>query len=416
MINVDISNVWTCVSLPDLLGSEQEVFDAHLRLRDNTPEGPDHMGWLNMPGTASGRMIYGIREAAKRICGNSDILVVCGSGGTYLGAKAAVKALGNETDTRLLFVGQSLSSAEFLELGRVLQNKDYSLFIISADGAAMATNIAVRSLRWMMERKYGAQAKERICVATMVGTQMHTMAQEEGYTLFPLPKQLGGASSALTSAAFVPMAVAGIDPLAVLEGAAESHWELDIRAFENPAWIYAGIRHALMKQGRNRELLCLTDPGLQASGYWLQRMAWQRQVDVSVETVLLPGDLDAMDAMATDPRSRAFETLLHFAGETRRVPVEMDWKDYDGLGFLSGKTVEDVERGMVQALISVHNDAGVPILDVDAGTLTAENYGAMVYFFELANALNSVMNDHDPFAPFGGTVAQTAMRLLGGAC
>ena len=418
MINVDISNVWTCMSFPELLGSEQEVFEAHRRLKDHTADGPDFMSWLHIPTVAAGRMVDGIHQAARTICDQSEIVLVCGCGGAYHGTKAAIEAYcGADRNLRrrprILHIGQSLSARQWMDLSRLLQDRDYSLYLLDPDGQSISSNVAVRGLRWMMERRYGAEAKKRIYVATMVGSCLHKMAQEEGYTLFPLPKQLGGNASTLTSAAFVPMAVAGIDPAAVLDGAAECEKEMDIRSFENPAWLYAAARYVLMNKGRNREMLCLTDHNLQAMGAWWQHMNWRQSTDLTCESVLFPGDLDDMDRLATVESNRVFETVLHFAVDTRRVPVEMDWKDYDGLGFLSGKSMNDVEQQLLQAMIRTHNAAGVPVLDVDAGEMTAENLGALICFFELSGALTSMMAAKNPFVGEENVTYKAAMEDMG---
>ncbi len=424
MINVDISNIWTCVSLPDLLGSEKEVFDAHNLLRTNQPDGPDFLGWLNMPVSVSGRFVHGIRRAAERICANSDILVVCGSGGAFQGARAAIdlycgsgrNLLG--LTPQVLFVGESLSSRQWVELSQLLQDRNYSMHILSPDGKPIAPNVTARGLRWMMERKYGAKTKERISVSTFVGSPLHKMAQEEGYEIFPMPKELGGCSSVLTAGALLPMAVAGIDPLAVLEGAAESWKELDIRAFENPAWLYAAARTILDKQGRNTELFCVFDHNLEAFGHWWQRHIWRHEcrssVCRSVKTLLLPGDLEAADQMLCSGSSKVFETVLHFSPIAKKVPVEMDWKDYDGLGFLSGKTMDYVEANTMAAMIETHNGAGIPILDLDAGDLTAETVGQLFYFFELSSALAACMSGTDPFDLDTGLVHTAALSTMQG--
>ena len=422
MINVDISNVWTCVTLPELLGSEKEVFDAHNLLRNNKPDGPDFLGWLNMPVSVSGRLVHSIRKASERICTGSDVLVVCGSGGAFQGARAAIELycgagrglLGHAP--QILFVGESLSSRQWLELSQLLTDKDYSLFLISPDGKPMAPNIAARGLRWMMERKYGGKTKERICVATVVGSPLHKMAQEEGYELFPMPREMGGVSSTLTAAALAPMAVAGIDPLAVLEGAAESYKELDVRSFENPAWLYAAARSVLGGKGRSKELLCVFDHNLAAFGRWWQRQIWRHEcreaIGRSSETVFLPGDLEALDQAVSSGRSGMFETMLHFSPITKKVPVEMDWKDYDGLGFLSGRTLDYVEAQTMSAMTEAHNYAGVPILDLDAGDLTAETLGQLFYFFELSSALTACMSGVDPFDLDASTVHRAALEAM----
>lgn len=422
MINVDISNVWTCVTLPELLGGEKEIFDAHNLLRSGKAGGPDFGGWLGMPDAVNARLIHGVRRVAEKICAASDVLVVCGVGGAFHGARAAID-LYCGADRNLLhgpqvyFAGDSLSSRQWLELNSLLDGKDYSLHIISGDGAAIGPNVAARSLRWMMERKYGPQAKERVSVATLVGSPLHRMGQEEGYELFPMPKEAGGASSTLTAAALLPMAVAGIDPLDVLEGAAEAYRALDVRSFENPAWLYAAGRSVLSRKGLQRELLCIFDRSLTAFGQWWQRKVWQQEcregVGIFPATALIPDDLAAMDRMAAGGRSGMFETLLHFAPIAKKVPVEMDWKDYDGLGFLSGRSLDYVEAQVMTAMAETHNGGGVPILDLQAGDLTAQTLGQLFYFFELSSALTACISGVDPLEPAPAPSRACALRQMG---
>jgi len=418
MINVDISNVWTCVTLPELLGSEKEIFDAHNLLRNNQPDGPDLLGWVGLPDSINARLIHGIRRRSEQICAHSDVLVVCGSGHAYDGARAAIDlycGAGRNliSGPQVFFAGESLSSRQWLELTRLLEDKDFSLHIISPTGRELAANVAARGLRWLMERKYGPKTKERISVATVVGTPLHKMGQEEGYELFPMPRQLGGPDSTLTAAALIPMAVAGIDPLSVLEGAADSYRELDVRSFENPAWLYAAARSVLPGKGRRRELLCVSDHALASFGRWWQRYAWRHEPGgVEPETVLLPGDLMAMDDMACD-KNRVFETVLRFDPLPKKVPVEMDWKDYDGLGFLSGRHLDYVESQFMASMVETHNYAGVPILDLYAGELTAQTLGELFYFFELSSALTARVAGMDPFAEPSLRTWDAAMAAMG---
>ena len=423
MINVDISNVWTCVSLPELLGSEKELFDAHCLLRNNQTDGPDFHGWLGLSNSIHGRQIHGIRKTAEKIRANSDVLLVCGSGSACRGAEAAID-LYFGADRKLLvqrpqilFVGESLSSRQWLSMSRLLEGKEYSLHIISADGQAIGTNVAARGLRWMMERKYGAQAKTRISLATVVGSPLHRMGQEEGYELFPMPKELGGTCSVLTAAALLPMAVAGIDPLDVLEGAVEAYQEMDVRAFENPAWLYAGARSILSGKGRDRELLCVSDPGMQSLARWWQQHVWQVEGNqgqpIFSACALLPGDLDAMDQMALHERSAFFETVLRMEDPVqKKVPVEMDWKDYDGLGFLSGRSLDQVEQQLMDSMIETHNFAGVPILDLQIGELTPHAIGGLFCFFELSAALTACIKGARPFDEQPRTTGQAALAAL----
>lgn len=417
MIELDISNVWTCVTLPELLGSEKEIFDAHQLLRNNEPEGPDFLGWLGLPDSINGRLIHSIRRKCDQICNQSDVLVVCGSGDSYNAARAAITCYGGANRNLLsrpqvFFVGESLSGRNWVELQQLLTERDYSLFIISPTGTELASNIAARSLRWMMERKYGPKAKERISIATPVGTSMHKMGQEEGFELFPMPTQLGGTCSALSAAALVPMAVAGIDPLSVLEGAAESYRELDIRSFENPAWLYAAARTVLPAKGKKRELMCFSDSSLLELGHWWRNYVLRHEGwTISPETLLLPADLDGMEE-ALFAENNVFETFVRFDPITKRIPVEMDWKDYDGLGFLSGRHLDYVENQMAVSALETHNNAGIPILDVHAGELSAQALGELFYFFELSAALTAQVSGRDPFAETGSPTLCSATEAM----
>ena len=388
MIEVDLSNVWTCMSLPELLDCEQEVFSAHAVLRGERENGR-LMDWLHMPDAALRRQLRRVSEVAGLIKDDSDVLLVCGCGGAYHGAEAVVQAMGDLPGLEIEFIGQSLDARQWQALNRRLEGKHYSLYILCAEGS-VTTDLTVRALRWMMERKYGDEARSRTYVATLVGSYLHTMAQEEGYELFPMPKEPFGCESVLTAAALVPMAAAGIDPLAMLTGAAQSDKDLDLRAFENPAWLYAADRYLMHKKGRDTELLCLTDHSLRGLGRWLCHRRGMDTPELGVQSLLLPGQQALADSLALRSE-RVFETFLRFDPPTQKLPVEMDWKDYDGLGFLAGKNISFVQEHMLTAMAEVHNDAGVPILYVGAGARNDESVGAMLHFFELTSLLTAAL-------------------------
>ena len=233
-----------------------------------------------------------------------------------------------------------------------------------------------------------------------------------------MPRELGGTASIFTAGALLPMSAAGIDPLAVLDGAVETAQAMDIRAFENPAWLYAAARAVLAGKGYGREFLCFFDHSLDALGRWWQQLTWQWQTGrsraLTPVTALLPGDLGVLDNLAASGQAQMLETLVHFAPIAKKVPVEMDWKDYDGLGFLSGRNWEDVEQALAAALCEIHSMAGVPLVDVDAGDLTAESLGSLFYFLELSSALTACLAGEEPFPPDGAKVQRCAMAQLRG--
>jgi len=424
MINVELSNIWNCISLPELLSDEKDLFDAHQRLRPNTPGGSDFLGFLGLPDSVTARTLHAIRTAADKIRQSSAALVVAGHGGPYLAAKAGIELLLGRsraltgTQPRVLFTGDNLSGRDWLELCELLSGVDYSLLLVAPDGAGLGTCIASRAVRWMMERRYGPEAKERIFVSAPEGTPLCGMAREEGYTLLPPPREKGGAESALSSGALLPMAAAGIEPLDLLEGAAEAYRAMDVRAFENPAWLYAGARGVLAAHGRRLELLGGFDPSLDAFGLWLRqylcRHACRDGLGVLPVYASLPGELDGLDAMAASGRSPLFETVLTVGGLCgRKLSVEMDWKDYDGLGYLAGKTVADVDAAVTQGMVAARFNAGVPVISIDCPETDAVRVGELFYFFELSGALSACACGIEPFDCPPSPTEREAEKLLG---
>ena len=427
MIKVDISNIWGEISLPDLLSLEKEIFDAHNTLMDGTGAGAEYTGWLDLPTGQETEELIRIQNAAERIRADSDVFVVIGIGGSYLGSRAAIELLQGQNrnmgkgsgDPQIYFAGNTLSTRQWNELQRLLDGKDFSIAIISKSGTTTEPAIAMRGLRWMLERKYGTdEARYRTYAITdPTDGALRQMVEEAGWETFSIPANVGGRYSVLSPAGLLPMAVAGIDPLAVLEGAAESRRDLDVRAFDNPAWLYAAARSVLARKGLNKELLCVFDHNLSAFGHWWQRQTWRHQcreqVGLSVQTALLPGDLEALDQMVSSGRSGVFETMLHFAPIAKKVPVEMDWRDYDGLGFLSGRNLDFVEAQTMAAMAETHNYAGVPVLDLDAGELVAETLGELFCFFELSSALTARTLGLDPFDCAPDTVRAAALESMG---
>ena len=268
MIEVELSNIWGSVSLPDLLSGEKDLFDAHMQLRTNVPDGPDFLGWLNAPEGVMARAMLAIGKAAEKIAELGDTLVVVGSGDAPLAAQAAIRALGKEGSVRLIFAGTSLSASAYEQLCSRLEGQDFCLLLIAQSAVDMECGVASRAVRWLLDRHYGPEARQHIFVCAPKDSLLHGMAQEEGYTFLAQPAQLGCADSALSPAALLPMAVSGIEPLSVLEGAGQAYHDYDLRAFENPVWMYAGARHALELRTRRTELLGIFEPDCMALGCW----------------------------------------------------------------------------------------------------------------------------------------------------
>ena len=411
MIQVDISNIWGQISLPDLLALEKEVFDAHNMLTDGTGEGRDYLGWLNLPAKEATEEIERIRNAANQIRSNSDVLVVIGIGGSYLGPRAAIELLQGcnhnigkgRGNPQIFFAGNSLSTRQWHELQRLLEGKDFSIVIISKSGTTTEPAIATRALRWMLERKYGTDgARSRTYAITdPADGALRQMATEEGWETFVIPPDVGGRFSVLTAVGLLPMAVAGIDIMEVLSGAADGKENYDLRSFENPVWLYTAVRNLLYRTGKKIELLESFEPGFRTFGGWWQQLFGESEgkdgKGIFPVYAEFTADLHSLGQMIQQGERNLFETMLRFDPPAQKVTVGSDYKDLDGLNYLAGKTLDFVDEQAYQGTLAAHVDGGVPVLTVECGELNARKLGELFYFFQLSCGISAYTLGVNPF-------------------
>ena len=411
MITVDISNVWGQLSLPDLLAIEQEVFAAHQALTEASGEGSDYLGWLDLPVTEETDEIRRICAAAEQIRENSDVFVVIGIGGSYLGPRAAIELMQGANrnmgrgkgDPQILFAGNTLSTRAWNELCRLLEGKDFSIAIISKSGTTTEPAIATRALRWMLERKYGTEgAKKRTYAITdPCDGALRQMATEEGWETFVIPPNVGGRYSVLTAVGLLPMAVAGIDPMEVLKGAASAKQEYDLRSFDNPVWLYAAIRNLLYRGGKAIEILESFEPGFKMMGAWWQQLFGESEgkdgKGIFPATAEFTADLHSLGQMIQQGQRNMFETMVRFDPPEDPFTVAGDYKNLDGLNYLEGKTLCYVDEQAFRGTLNAHVDGGVPVLTVDMGVLNNEKLGEMFYFFQLACGISAYVLGVNPF-------------------
>ena len=411
MIKVDISNVWGQLSLPDLLATEKEVFAAHQMLTEASGEGNDFLGWLNLPVTEETDEIRRIRAAAARIRESSDVFVVIGIGGSYLGPRAAIELLQGcnhnigkgKGNPQIFYAGNGLSTRGWNELQRLLEGKDFSIAIISKSGTTTEPAIATRALRWMLERKYGTEgAKERTYAITdPVNGALRQMATEEGWETFVIPPNVGGRYSVLTAVGLLPMAVAGIDPMEVMRGAAQAKKDYDIRSFENPVWLYAAIRNLLYRNGKVVELFESFEPGFKMMGGWWQQLFGESEgkdgKGIFPATAEFTPDLHSLGQMIQQGERNIFETMVRFDAPQQKLTIGGDYKNLDGLNYLEGKTLDFVDEQAFRGTLAAHVDGGVPVITMDMGELNNEKLGEMFYFFELACGVSAYMLQVNPF-------------------
>ena len=411
MIKVDISNVWGQVSLPDLLAMEKEVFAAHQTLVDGTGEGNDFLGWLNLPTAQPTSEMQRISAAAERIRKSSDVFVVVGIGGSYLGPRAAIELLQGcnhnigkgKGNPQIFYAGNGLSTRAWNELLRLLEDKDFSIALISKSGTTTEPAIATRNLRWMLERKYGTEgAKSRIFAITdPCKGALRQMATEEGWETFVIPPNVGGRYSVLTAVGLLPMAVAGIDINAVMAAAAEAKKIYDIRSFENPVWLYAAVRNLLYRRGKCIEILESFEPGFKMMGGWWQQLFGESEgkdgKGIFPVTAEFTADLHSLGQMIQQGERNIFETMVRFDAPDNRSLITADWKNLDGLSYLEGKTLDFVDEQAYLGTLAAHVDGGVPVITMDMGELNDAKLGELFYFFELACGVSAYMLGVKPF-------------------
>ena len=412
MIKVDISNVWGQLSLPDLLAVEKEVAEAHNTVANGTGPGNDFLGWLKLPVASETDEMRRIQAAADKIRSDSDVFIVVGIGGSYLGPRAAIELLQGcnhnigkgKGNPQIYFAGNGLSTRAWNELMGLLDGKDFSLAVISKSGTTTEPAIAFRGLKWMLERKYGTEgAKKRIYAITdPCKGALRQMATQEGWETFVSPPDAGGRYSVLTAVGLLPMAVAGIDIKKVMSGAYEAKEYYDnLRSFENPVWLYAGVRNLLYRNGKCIELLESFEPGFKMMGGWWQQLFGESEgkdgKGIFPVTAEFTADLHSLGQMIQQGERNIFETMVRFDAPEQKMTIMGDVQNLDGLNYLEGKTLDFVDEKAYLGTVQAHVDGGVPVISIDCGDLNDKKMGEMFYFFELACGVSAYMLGVNPF-------------------
>ncbi len=428
MITVDISNVWGQLELGELLAMEQEAAAAHALLMERGGPEKESLGWLDLPVREETPELRRIREAAQQIRRDSQVCVVVGIGGSCLGPKAAMELLQGQNrnldrekgNPQIFFAGNSLSTRQWKQLLRLLDDRDFSVIAISKSGTTLEPAIAFRALRWMLERKYGTdKASKRIYAVTDPSrSTLGQMAAEAGWETFAIPDGVGERFSVLSPAGLLPMAVAGIDILEVLKGAAEGKAEYSEASFENPVWQYAAVRNLLYRRGKVIEILASWEPDFQTFGSWWQQLFGESEgkdgKGIFPVTAQMPGDLHVLGQRIQQGQRNLFETMVRFDPPRQKLTIGGDWKNLDELNFLEGKTLDFVEEGAFLGAAAVHSDGGVGVITMDCGELNEGKVGELFFFLELCCAVSACILGVDPFdQPGVALYQQNLFRLLG---
>jgi len=387
---------------------------AHDQLHNGTGAGSDFLGWINLPTEYDKEEFARIQAAASRIRENSDVLVVIGIGGSYLGARAAIEMLshsfynmlpkGKRQGPQVLFAGNNISSTYVAHLLQLLEGKDWSINVISKSGTTTEPAIAFRIFREKLEQKYGKEeARKRIYATTdRAKGALKKLADAEGYETFVIPDDVGGRYSVLTAVGLLPIAVAGIDIEAMMRGAADASREYanpDLR--ENGAYQYAAVRNALYRKGKTTEILVNYEPNLHYFSEWWKQLYGESEgkdnKGIYPASVDFSTDLHSMGQFIQEGSRNLFETVIQVAEVPEHITINSDPEDLDGLNFLAGKTMDFVNKKAFEGTLLAHTDGGVPNLVVTIKDMTPYTFGYLVYFFEKACGISGYLLGVNPF-------------------
>lgn len=425
MIQIDISNIWGQIDLPDLLAIEKEADLAHQLLASGTGPGAEFRGWLKLPMDVLTPELERIQAAAEQIRSDSEACVVVGIGSSYLGPRAAIELLQgpdrnlSRGKIQIFFAGNSLSTRRWNELVSLLEGKDFSVIVISKSGTTLEPAIAFRGLKWMLERRYGTEeANNRIYAITdPEHGALRQMAKEQSWQSFEIPPNVGGRFSVLTAVGLLPMAVAGIDIRRVLSGAARAREAYDLRSFENPVWLYAAVRNLLYRSGKAIEILESFEPGFRSFGLWWQQLFGESEGKegrgLFPAYAELTADLHSLGQLIQEGQRNLFETVVRFAAPEQGYTIGSEVRNLDGLNYLAGKSLDFVQEQAFLGTVEAHADGGAPVITVDCGELTEETVGELFYFLQLSCGVSAYILGVNPFdQPGVEAYKQNMFRLL----
>ncbi len=404
-ITVDYSKTFIELSEENILSMQEEVTAAHALLHDGTGAGSDFTGWLHLPTQYDKDEFERIEKAAETIRNTSDVLVVIGIGGSYLGTKAAIDMLAKPLGkTEILFVGNSISSNYLSKVLTYVQDKDFSINVISKSGTTTEPAIAFRFFKELLEEKYGKEeAKKRVYATTDKNRgALKNLAQKEGYETFVIPDDIGGRYSVLTAVGLLPIAVCGADVKKIMEGAKAAQADfLETNISKNECYKYAACRNALYRKGKMIEMMVNYEPELIYFSEWWKQLYGESegkdQKGIFPASASFSTDLHSMGQYIQEGHRILFETVLNIETPKTDLIIKEDELNLDNLNYLAGKSVDYVNHQAFLATVLAHNDGGVPNIIINIPELSEFYFGYLVYFFEKACAISGYMLGVNPF-------------------
>ncbi|MBS4936779.1 MAG: glucose-6-phosphate isomerase [Lachnospiraceae bacterium] len=430
-IRFDYTKAEKFLSQREMESMKFAVMNAKDRLLSGQGEGSDFQGWIDLPVNYDKDEFERIKAAAKKIQSDSDVLIVIGIGGSYLGARAAIEYLRhgfyNEMEKedrktpQIYYVGNSMSSNYLQDVIDVMGDKDFSINVISKSGTTTESAIAFRIFRKLLVQKYGeAEAAKRIYSTTdKARGALKTMSDEKGYECFVIPDDVGGRFSVLTAVGLLPIAVSGADIDQLMEGAAKGRELAMNTAYEeNASLLYAAARNVFYRKGKNIEILANYEPSMHYIAEWWKQLFGESegkdQRGIFPASVDLTTDLHSMGQYIQDGLSMKFETVLNIEKSRTTIVLEAEENDLDGLNYIANKELDYVNKCAMQGTIAAHTEGGVPNLMVHIPEQNEFYLGELFYFFEFAVAISGYLNNINPFDQPGVEFYKKNMfKLLG---
>ena len=417
MVKVDLSGA---VGFMDGTGPDYGAAAlAHRALSDGTWAGAEYTGWCQLPRRVQGDELKQISNTAERIRDNSDVLVVIGIGGSYLGARAGLDFIHPKNGPEILFAGTGLSPDDLCEKLEILGDRDFSINVISKSGTTLEPAAAFRIFRGLLEKKYGSAAKKRIFATTDASRGvLKSIADSEGYESFVVPDDVGGRYSVLSAVGLLPLAVAGCDVRTIVGAAAEAMYNLDLRSAENPAWQYAAARNALYAKGKSIEILASYEPSFRYMAEWWKQLFGESEgkngVGIYPASVEYNADLHSMGQYIQDGPRILMETVVSFERARNDYEMPFSMGDPDGLNYLAGRKLSNISRVAMEAVKAAHVSGGVPNIGISVPVQNEEGFAELVCFFEMACAISGYMLGLNPYDQPGVEAYKKNMfRMLG---
>lgn len=388
-----------------------QVQAAHRTIHEKSGPGNDFLGWLDLPVDYDREEFTRIQKAAQKIRSNSQVLIVIGIGGSYLGARAAIELLHSQmyndlaTDTpKIYFVGNSISPSYLNQILKICEGKDFSINVISKSGTTTEPALAFRIFRKLAIEKYGREgAKERIfCTTDKARGTLKQLADEEGYETFVIPDDVGGRYSVLTAVGLLPIAVSGSDIQKLMDGAAKARKALAVCDLEkNDCYRYAALRNILYRKGKAIEIMVSYEPAFTMMNEWYKQLFGESEgkdnKGIYPSSAIFSTDLHSMGQFIQEGSRILFETVVDIKKPQQDLYIEADPANFDGLNFLSQQNMSVVNQKAMQGTILAHTQGGVPNMVLELPEVNEEELGYLIYFFEKACALSGYLLAVNPF-------------------